>query len=286
MKVAVIGGNGQLGSDVVPAFANGDEVVALTHRDLEVTDPIAVRIALRAVRPDVIVNTAALHDVEACQRDPDRAFAVNALGPRNLALWCRESGSTLVQISTDYVFDGASRTPYVEEDEPRPLNVYGTSKLAGERFVESIAERYFILRTCGLYGAHRCRGKGRNFVQLMLALARERGHVRVVDDEVLSPTCTADLARQIVALVGTESYGLYHATARGGCSWYEFAGAIFELSGVPVELEVAGPGEFPAKVPRPAYSVLENRRLERQQRSVMPAWKDALRRHLEVTARV
>jgi dTDP-4-dehydrorhamnose reductase len=253
MKVAVVGANGQLGTDVQRAFADdAQEVCALTHSEIEVTNFESVAHALGELAPQVIVNTVAMHHVETCEREPEKAFAVNGLGARNLALMARQLDAVLIHVSTDYVFDGSKTSPYVEEDSARPLNVYGITKLAGEHFVGCTTDKHFVVRTSGLYGKHPCRGKGGlNFIELMLKLARERGEVRVVDDEFVSPTSTEELARQIVALSHSDCYGLYNATAEGSCSWHEFAREIFAVTDTPVRLVVAASGEFPAKVPRP-----------------------------------
>ena len=283
MKIAVIGANGQLGTDVVDAFiGRGDAVSSLTHSEFEITSPESVRECLEKASPAIVVNTAAMHHVENCEKEPTTAYAVNTIGVRNLARVTRDLGAKLVHVSTDYVFDGDKRSPYEEDDAPLPLNVYGNSKLAGEYFVRTLNPRHFVVRTSALYGAHRCRGKGgRNFVDLMLELARTKGKVRVVKDEFISPTPTRDLARQIVRLSQCEFFGLYHATSEGSCSWYEFAKEIFEVADVKVTLEAASPGEFPAKTPRPAYSVLENRGLKKNGLNEFRAWQDGLREYLE-----
>jgi dTDP-4-dehydrorhamnose reductase len=282
MKIAVIGANGQLGSDLVSAFSeNGDAVCALTHSDIEISDLPSVSSVLDGSRPQVIVNTAAMHHVENCEREPEKALAANALGPRNLAIVARNLDATLVHVSTDYVFDGSKGSPYVEDDNPRPLNTYGITKLAGEHFVRSATAKHFVVRTSGLYGKSPCRAKGGlNFIELMLKLAKERGEVRVVDGEVVSPTSTAELAQQIVQLSHSDCYGLYHATAEGSCSWYEFAREIFAMTDTPVRLKVASLDEFPAKVARPKYSVLENRALKSRGLNVFKPWQAALQKYL------
>jgi dTDP-4-dehydrorhamnose reductase len=282
MKIVVIGANGQLGNDVVAAFTkNGDTALPLTHQDIEVTEVDSVSNALREARPDVIVNTSAMHHVENCERDPQKALAVNAIGPRNLALAADELGATLMHVSTDYVFDGIKNSPYVEEDAPNPLNVYGISKLAGEHFVRRTARKHFVIRTSGLYGTNPCRAKGGlNFVELMLKLSKERDELRVVDNEFVSPTATAELAQQICVLSRSDGYGLYHATAEGSCSWYEFAREIFAITGTRVNLKVAGANEFPAKVARPKYSVLENRGLKSHGLNVFKTWQEGLHNYL------
>ncbi len=282
MNIAVIGSNGQLGSDVVRVLAHqGEDVYSLTHADIEVSSLESVADCLRSKRPAIVINTAAMHHVENCEQEPDKAYAVNAVGARNLATATRDLGAVLIHISTDYVFDGKKDEPYVENDIPLPLNVYGNSKLAGEYFVRTLNSKHFVLRTSALYGKHPCRAKGgQNFVDLMLRLARERGRVRVVDSEFVSPTPTVDVARQIAALTRCDAYGLYHATAEGSCSWYEFAREIFSVAEIEVKLEAASPSEFPAKVPRPRYSVLENRGLKTLRMNQFEPWQVGLRRYV------
>ena len=282
MKVAVIGSNGQLGHDVVRAFTEcGDQVCALTHSDVELSSVEAVQNTLRLHTPELVVNTAAMHHVENCEQQPDKAFAVNAIGALNLAQVTRELRAVLVHVSTDYVFDGRKGTPYVESDEAGPLNVYGTTKLKGEQLVRTTNPKHFVLRTAALYGTHPCRAKGgQNFVDLMLRLARERGTIRVVAHEFTTPTATADLAQQIVRLSRSDAYGLYHATAEGWCSWHHFAREIFELARIKVQLHVAAPDEFRLKVPRPSYSVLENRELKNRNLNAFRPWQAGLQEYL------
>lgn len=282
MKIAVIGGNGQLGTDVISAFeGNGDQAISLTHSEIELSNLDSVSKTLTELHPDVVVNTAAMHHVENCEKEPQQAFAVNGLGARNLASVSRDIDATLIHVSTDYVFDGAKRSPYVESDAARPLNVYGNTKLSGEAFVQSTAPKHFVLRTSGIYGKSPCRAKGGlNFVELMLKLAKERGKVRVVDSEFVSPTPTKEIARQIVALSRSDAYGLYHGTSEGSCSWHAFAREIFDLTATQVTLEIAGPNEFPAKVARPAYSVLENHGLKAHGLNVFKSWQEGLREYI------
>lgn len=283
MKIAVIGSDGQLGSDVVAAFrAHGDTVRALTHADIEIASLGSTSGVLEEIAPEIVVNTAAMHQVDNCEREAEKALAVNGLGARNLAVAAKRTDAVLMHISTDYVFDGAKGAPYTEEDTPRPLNAYGISKLAGEHFVRSSMDRHFVVRTSALYGKSPCRAKGGlNFVELMLKLAKDRGEVRVVDSEFVSPTSTSELAEQLVVLSRSEDFGLYHATAEGSCSWYEFAQEIFTLTGTPVRLTAARPGEFPAKVARPAYSVLENRALKSRGMNQFKDWREGLQNYLE-----
>lgn len=281
-RVVVLGANGQLGSDVTAAFvAEGCEVSALTHRDIEITSPESIRLAFERVSPEIVINAAAFSNVEGCETDPLLAFRVNALGARNVAQACDAQGAKILHISTDYVFDGAKNTSYTELDTPSPLNVYGNTKLSGEFFVRSANPRHFVVRVCGIYGQNPCRSKdGLNFVELMLKLSRERDEVRVVDDEFVTPTPTAEIARQLIVLSRTSRYGLFHATAEGSCSWYEFARAIFDITGTRVRLERARPGEFPAKVPRPKNSVLENTALKHEGLNIFRHWKEGLQEYL------
>lgn len=283
MKVAVLGSNGQLGSDVSAAFReNGDEVAALTHSDLELSSPASVDTALSHANPEFIVNTAAMHHVEKCEADPAAAFAANAIGAKNVADWAKRAGATVAYVSTDYVFDGKKSTPYVENDVAAPLNAYGITKLAGEHYTAAASPKYFVLRVSAIYGLHPCRAKGGlNFVELMLKLSRERDKLRVVDDEFVTPTPTVQIAQQLVALSRSENYGLYHGTAEGSCSWYEFAHEIFRATGTTVRLEKADPGEFPAKVQRPKYSVLENDALKAARLNVFKPWREGLEDYLQ-----
>ena len=282
MKIAVIGADGQLGMDICQEFdKNGDEVHRLGHAQIEIASPEAVHNSLTKIGPDVIVNTAAFHKVEQCEVDPAQAFAINASGARNVATSAAHLGAIIIHISTDYVFDGAKQTPYVETDLPRPLNIYGNTKLAGEHFVCSTSPRYFVLRTSALYGKNPCRAKGGlNFVELMRKLAKDGKEIKVVNSEFVTPTPTADLARQIVKISRCDAFGLYHATAEGSCTWYEFAREIFNLTGTEARLKVADPMDFPAKVRRPKYSVLENAGLKSIKMNVFRHWQHGLKDYL------
>ena len=282
MKIAVLGANGQLGTDICTAFEeNGDSVARLTHADIEITSEDSAKAVLGEIAPEFVINPAAMHHVEKCEQDPTSSFAVNAIGARNIARWAAEAGAAVAYISTDYVFGGDKRTPYVESDAPAPLNVYGITKVAGEQFTRCQNPKHFVLRVSGLYGTSPCRAKGGlNFVELMLKLSKEREELRVVDDEFVSPTPTIQVAKQLVKLSRTDAFGLYHATAEGSCSWYEFAKEIFSLSGSRVRLEKSLPGEFPAKVPRPKYSVLDNANLRAASLNVFTDWRQGLSDYL------
>ena len=285
MKTLLIGAAGQLGVDVAEAFADTE----LTTADLEdaelrldLTDADAVtRLLAQELRPDLVINTAAAHNVPRCEEQPEVAFAVNATAVRHLAAVCQACEARLIHISTDYVFGRGGTRPYTETDPPAPLNIYAASKLAGEHLIAAECENHVIVRSSGLYGAAPCRAKGgRNFVRMMLHLAQTRPEVKVVTDEILTPTYTVPLAQQIRVIAEQAEPGLYHATCNGACSWYEFAQAIFEETGAEVALLEATGDDFPSPVKRPDYSVLENAHLRAQGLDVMPHWRDALKAYL------
>lgn len=283
-RVALIGANGQLGTDLRAVLAHDPafEVVALTHADVEVADVESVRAVLDAVRPAIVVNTAAYHKLEEVEANPERGFLVNGIANRNLAQLCHERGAVLVFLSTDFVFglDRTRRTPYVETDPCGAVNTYGVTKIAGENFVRAFCPRSFVVRSCGLFGAAGSRSRGGNFVDTMLRLGRERGQVSVVADQVVTPTATADLARQLAALISTDAYGLYHATAHGACSWFEFTRAIFELAGLGARVEPLTAAAFGGPVERPQYSVLDNRALRDIGLDRMRPWQEGLADYL------
>lgn len=280
----VTGANGQLGSDVCEVFAGkGWTVATLTQGDIDLETAaeadVAALIAQRA--PHTVVNCAAYTNVDKAESEPARAFAVNATAVRALARGAARCDALFVQISTDYVFDGEKQAPYLESDATRPLQVYGISKLAGEHFARAEAPRHAIVRTCGLYGANPCIGKGgANFVRTMLQLASERDELAVVDDEFATPTFTRDLAAQLEKIAAENATGVFHATQHGGCSWHDFAAAIFELSGAKVKLTRNKRANYQSAARRPAYTVLDNARLSELGLDVMADWKDALRRYL------
>jgi dTDP-4-dehydrorhamnose reductase len=283
MKIAIIGADGQLGTDISIALRNSHfDTVDLTIKDLDITQIAAVQKVLHEQKPQVVINTAAFHDVPRCEKEPETAFLVNGIGARNLAMVCNEIDACLMQISTDYVFDGQKKAPYLETDIPMPLNVYANTKLSGEYFVACIAKKHFILRVSGIYGKTPCIGKGgNNFVELMLKLSKTRPEIRVVDDEFLTPTSTVEISRQIVKILQSNPpYGWYHCTAEGSCSWYEFAQEIFEITKPTMLFNKALPGEFKIEVNRPTYSVLENKNLKDQGINIMRHWKEGLREYL------
>lgn len=283
MKIAVTGANGQLGTDIVNVMrAAGHEVLALTHETLDITDNAAVDAFLEKEKPEVFINPAAYHHVDKCEEFPDIAMLINSTAPARIAAVSKTRGIRFIHFSTDYVFDGEKGAPYVETDKPAPLNSYGRSKYAGEQEIMKANENALILRVSALYGHAPCRAKnGLNFVQLMLKLARERGEVKVVDDEIVSPTSTLSIAQALPELIRMEIKGIVHLTSEGHCSWNAFAREIFDYSNTPVKLERASSSDFPAKTPRPKYSVLENSVLKTNGLPDMPHWKDSLHRYLD-----
>jgi dTDP-4-dehydrorhamnose reductase len=280
MRTLLIGANGQLGSELRQAF-NDCDLVPLTHAELELTNPVQVREIFSKYRPSLILNTAAYHRVDECEDQPERAFAVNAIAVRDLAIAAREIGAVLVHFSTDYVFDGRQRNPYREVDRPGPLSVYATSKLAGEYFVQTALDRYFLIRTCGLYGLAGSRSKAGNFVETILRLAADEREIRVVGDQIVAPTSAKELAYKVRQLVETDAYGLYHITNNGECSWYQFAQAILELSGVRPHLVETTSAAYGARAARPAYSVMDNANLRLLGLDDLRQWRDTLEAYLK-----
>jgi len=284
MKIIIIGANGQLGNDIIGVLKETQtyEVIGLTHSDIEITNIDCVRNIFRQLKPEIIVNTAALSDVLECEKNPRKAFSVNSIGTKNIADISLTINSLIIHISTDYVFDGLKNEPYLEKDCPNPLNVYGNSKLSGEYFVNSINKKYYIIRVSGIYGHQPCRSKdGINFVKAMLKQAKEKEKVRVVEDEILSPTYTIEIARQINKLIEVRpEYGIYHSTAEGECSWFDFAKEIFNIAKLDVKLEKATPGEFSNGIKRPKYSVLENHNLKKNRINIISHWKKGLKEYM------
>jgi dTDP-4-dehydrorhamnose reductase len=280
MRYAVLGSMGQLGRDLCPRLQG--EVSALTRQQAELTSSQSLHATLNSLRPDFVINCAAYNQVDAAESEPARAFAVNAWAVRDLALMCRDLGSALVHFSSDYVFglDPAHAVPYTESDAPGPLSVYGLSKLAGEYLVRSLCPRHYVIRTCGLYGVWGSGGKGGNFVETMLRLAGQGKPLRVVSDQRCTPSYTADIAAATTELIKRGHYGLYHLTNSASCSWFEFAQAIFQLSGKQADLSPITSQEYGAAARRPAYSVLS---LEKLLAMGLPAprrWQEALQAYL------
>lgn len=243
--------------------------------ELDITNIDKVMELAREVQPYAIINCAAHTGVDACETEYDKAFKINAIGPRNLSIAARETGAKLMHISTDYVFDGKGTRPYVETDATNPQGAYGSTKLAGENFVKDFADRYFILRTAWLYG------DGKNFAKTMLRLSETNEKVRVVGDQFGSPTSASELTKAINALLFTENYGMFHATCEGSCSWAEFAREVFRLAGKTTKVEAITTEEFGAPAPRPAYSILENRMFKLTTDFMFADWHDAIAEYMK-----
>jgi len=288
-KVAIIGSAGQLGTDLASVFSlnKGIELYLLDHSSLECADKLSVEKALFDINPEVVINCAAFVRVDDCEEETEKAYSVNARGAGYIAQACTDIGATVVYISTDYVFDGWKSAPYTEEDSPNPLNVYGRSKLKGERLVRDFCPKHFIVRSSGLYGLRQGgkRGSARNFVETILKLAGGGGPVRVVDDQTLTPTFTLDLARAVAELVHTDRYGTYHITNSGECSWFEFGKAVFEISGLDPNYGPVSSSEYGARALRPTYSALDNSKIH--QLGILPlrGLHDALSEYLGLRSR-
>lgn len=271
-KIIVTGCNGQLGRAVNLEFQNNGEIefVNTDVGELDITDIDKVMELVRQVKPYAIINCAAHTGVDACEDEWDKAYKINAIGPRNLSIAAFETGAKMIHVSTDYVFNGRADRPYTEFDRTDPQGAYGVTKLAGENMVRDFADRYFILRTAWLYG------DGKNFVKTMLRLSENNDKVRVVGDQVGSPTSARELAAAIAQLIFTENYGIFHATCEGSCSWAQFAEEIFKKAGKKTVVETITTEEFGAKAPRPAYSILENYMLKLTTDYRFADWHDAL----------
>jgi dTDP-4-dehydrorhamnose reductase len=281
MKLAVIGANGQLGTDLVEVLSTEHEVIELNHADIEITSIDSVKNVLSSIKADVVLNTAAYHIVPEAEKFPEKAFLINGVGPLNLAKVCQDLNIPLVHYSTDYVFDGEKQKPYTEDDRPNPLSVYANTKLTGEYFALNYSDKSYVIRVSGIYGKVPCRAKGGNFVTTMIKLAKEKPEVRVVNDEVLTPTPTYWIAKNTAELIKTNAFGLYHMSCQGEVSWYEFAKVIWETLGLKTPLYSASVKDFPLAVKRPFYSVLENKNLKKFGIDIMPEWKEALKQFLK-----
>lgn len=282
MKAVVIGANGQLGTDLYEVFGKKHEVIPLTHAEIEIADFDQSRSVLDSLKPDIVLNTAAASNVPGCEKNPVHAFQINGIGALNLAKLSKENGFKLVHYSTDYVFDGSKQNPYVETDATNPESVYAITKAAGEQFIRNYCEKFFIVRASGIYGKVPSRAKGNsNFISTIIKLANEKPEVRVVTDEILSPTWTKAIAENTLALAETDAYNIYHMTCEGETSWFEFAKTIFETLRLKTPLYPASVSDFPVVVKRPFYSVLDNANLRKIGLNNMPYWKDALMQFLK-----
>jgi dTDP-4-dehydrorhamnose reductase len=286
MRIAVLGAAGQLGRDLCPRLPG--EVVPLTRAEIDLAAVASIPRTLDAVRPDVLINCAAYNWVDRAEAEPGVAFAVNALGVRQLAAQCAARGIRFVHFSTDYVFglDETRTTPLTEGNLPGPVSVYGLSKLAGEYFARTECPEVLVIRTCGLYGVWGSGGKGGNFVETMLRLAATGQPIRVVNDQRCTPSYTVDVAEATMALIHNAAQGIFHVTNAGSCTWYEFAAEIFRQAGLKPNLQPITSAEYGAAARRPRYSVLSNAKLagygQPALRPVPPPrpWPDALAAYL------
>jgi len=283
-RVLLIGATGQLGSDLNRVLSKHAlfELLPLSHKDFDICDYKTVNEILSKYRPKVVINTAAYHQVDDAQDNAQKAFLVNSAAQKNLAQVCNRYKSTVVYISTDYVFgvDKKRVESYKESDCTGPVNIYGASKLIGENYTRYFCPKHFIIRTSGLFGIKRP-DKGDNFVDLMLRLGGGKGKVYVVGDQVVSPTYTLNLAQNLSKLIDTEKFGTYHMTSEGQCSWWEFAGEIFKLVNLKVKCIKVTSDFFETKAIRPNYSVLENFNLNRINLNLMNPWKENLKYYLK-----
>ncbi|MFB3915545.1 MAG: dTDP-4-dehydrorhamnose reductase [Terriglobales bacterium] len=275
MKVLLIGASGQLGQDILRLWTK-HEIVPVTHEALDICDAARVEAMVEETRPECVINTAAFHLVDLCEDQAHRAFEVNVGGVCNVARSAEKAGAVLVQFSTDYVFDGKKASPYVESDRAEPLSTYAMSRLAGEWIARHYCSRYFVVRTCGLYGLAGSKSKTGNFVETMLKLAHAGKPIRVVGDQIVTPTSTADLAAKLGELVTRAPFGLYHMTNTGQCSWYEFAAEIFRLFDLKADLSQTTTAAFGAKARRPPYSVLDNKAMRAAGIPEFRRWQEAL----------
>ncbi len=277
MRILITGADGQLGRALQAALV-ADEVVALGRDELDITDAAAVRAALNEARPEAVIHAAAWTDTAGCERDPARAIAVNAEGAGNVARACHEAGAAMLYVSSNEVFDGEKATPYEEDDAPAAINSYGRSKLEGERQVREALAEHWIVRISWLYGPGRV-----SFPEKIIQAARERGALKVVTDEIASPTWTVDLAEAIASLIRHPQWGIYHLTNAGACSRKSWAEEILRLAGLArIPVEPATQAEFGGPVRKPAMSALANVRAARLGITLRP-WQDALRDHFAAT---
>ena len=276
MRVAVIGSSGRLGSHLVPILNEEKyDVISLRHADIECGDPESVRVVLEPLEPEVVINCAALTDVDACQDRPVEAFRINALGALYVAQVCARVGSLCINISTDFVFDGEKGEPYTEDDCPHPINVYGASKHAGEMLLRQACPQWLIVRMASLFG------KTGNFVETILRKARMGKSLRVVDDVYMSPTYAGDASRALERLVRQRATGIFHLANAGRCSWYEFAGKTFEIVGLSPSLESIHAHEYPYHARRPKDSSLRRSTSHAGLDTLLRPWQQALEVYLD-----
>jgi dTDP-4-dehydrorhamnose reductase len=276
MKILLTGAKGQLGIDINRLLNNQHDIIAWDVDKLDITNLDAVMDATNLIKPDCIINSAAYTNVDACEENIDLAYRINVMGAKNLAIAAMERGAKLVQISTDFVFDGNGQRPYYEYDQANPLSVYGETKYAAEVAIRDICSKHFILRTAWLYGHY-----GHNFVKTMLKLAEDRDELTVVDDQIGTPTFTEDLVKAIQIVIDTNAYGIYHASNDGECSWNAFAKKIFSLAGQSITVAPMTTEELNRPAKRPKYSVMKNFMLENHHKVYLRPWEEALEQYMK-----
>lgn len=277
MKILITGANGQLGRELTKQYKEKSniELILTDVADLDITDVKAVYEFVNNNKPEVIINCAAHTAVDKCETDVDMAYKINTIGPKNLASSANAIGAEIVQVSTDYVFDGERDKQLTEFDEVNPQTIYGKTKLESEKVVSKLNPKHYIVRTAWLYG------DGNNFVKTMIKLSETNKTIKVVNDQKGSPTSTVDLARVIISLVENKNYGLFHCTCKGECTWYDFTKEIFRIKGIDTEVLPCTTDEFPRPAKRPEYSVLRNYMLELTTGDITRDWKEALEEYLE-----
>jgi dTDP-4-dehydrorhamnose reductase len=277
MRVLVTGAKGMLANDLVPVLMEGHEVIPMAEEDLDITKRAGIYEIVRKTAPDLVLNCAAYTQVDKAEEERDKAFLVNGIGVQNIALACHDRGIPLCHISTDYVFDGEKKSPYTPFDNTDPINTYGESKLAGEKYIQWIMRRFYIVRTSWLYGR-----AGNNFVSTILRLSKEQKEIRVVEDQRGSPTSTVTLSRAIAELIPSGAYGIHHFTDEtgGGISWYDFAKEIVKVSGNKAKVIPVTSDEFPRPAKRPPNSVLDISLFTHATGHRPTDWKEALRKYL------
>lgn len=283
-KILIIGSDGQLGNDLTAEFDSkvDFDVLTLNHSQIELTEKDSVIKTIFSLAPDIVINCGAFVRVDDCEDNAENAILVNALGAGYVAEAAEKVGAVCVYISTDYVFDGKKQQPYTENDSAYPINIYGVSKLSGELLVRSYSTKHYIVRSSGLYGLAGSSGKGGNFVETIINLAKEGRTLKVVEDQVLTPTFTKDLSYAIRELVDGRDYGTYHVTNSGECSWYTFAKTILDITKLQTEFIPTTTSEYGAKAKRPGYSVLSNEKLIKSGIGPLRNWKEALQDYISL----
>ncbi|OGP65161.1 MAG: dTDP-4-dehydrorhamnose reductase [Deltaproteobacteria bacterium RBG_13_47_9] len=275
-RILVIGAKGMLGRDLIEVLQSSfchDEVIGWDLEEIDIREGQETIEKVEGLRPEIVIDVAAYTDVDGCEGDAERAFSVNAEGVRHIALGALRSHAKVVYLSTDYVFDGQKREPYLEHDPPHPINIYGRSKLKGEQYIQELVREALIVRTQWLYGRH-----GKNFVTSVLRQAREKGTLSIVHDQIGSPTYTTDLSKAITVLIQRDAFGIFHVTNSDPCTWYTFGQTVLNLSGMAgVKMIPISSKELGRPAVRPSYSVLNTQKFIRETGMSLRPWSEALK---------